>query len=79
MTTGSARSRTNTVGSAVASLRTAGSSRSMKVPPVQSVTSMANVLLPAVRGPVIATTGLVDMAAASASAILRDTCTDNIR
>ena len=73
MTTGSARSRTNAVGSAVASLRTAGSSRSTKVPPVRPVTSMANVPLPAVRGPVIATTGLVAMAAASAPAILRGT------
>jgi hypothetical protein len=34
---------------------------------------MANVLLPTVRGPVIATTGLVVSAAASASAISRDT------
>jgi hypothetical protein len=34
---------------------------------------MAKVLLPAVRGPVIATTGLVAMAAASAFAILRGT------
>ncbi len=50
--------------------QTVGSSRSTKVPPV---TSMANVLLPTVRGPVIATTGLVTMAVASASAILRGT------
>jgi len=34
---------------------------------------MANVLLPAVRGPVIATTGLVAMAVPSAPAILRGT------
>jgi hypothetical protein len=45
----------------------------MKVPPVRSVIYLASMLLPAVRAPVIATTGLTVVATSSAAALRRGT------